>query len=114
MSSRLLCSVGRKPELSRTIGQLPNQPHEFLTIELERATAYEHPRLRVVANGKGHASLYVHATTVAAVPLPPAVLTFLLEQLADLPAAEIQNGVPVSAIRLLGRYRTSAMDGENG
>ena len=84
------------------IDQLPNQVHEFLTLELERATGYEYSRLRMVANGKGHASLYVHAATVTAVALPPAVVTFLLEQLADLPAAEIRDGVPVSVVRLLG------------
>jgi hypothetical protein len=89
------------------LGAPPDRPvaepaHEFLTLELERAIGYECPRLRMVANGKGHASLYVHATTVTAIALPPAVVTFLLEQLADLPAAEIQDGVPVSVVRLLG------------
>jgi hypothetical protein len=88
------------------IDALPNQPHEFLTLELERATGYEHPRLRLVANGKGNASLYVHATTVTAVPLPPAVVGFLHEQLANLPAEDIHNGVPASVIRLLAPMRS--------
>jgi hypothetical protein len=38
-------------------------------------------------------------STVTAVPPPPAVVTFLLDQHADLPAEELHNGVPGSAIR---------------
>jgi len=40
-----------------------------------------------------------HATTVTAVPLPPAVVALLLEQLADLPTKELHDGVPVSVRR---------------